>query len=72
VSSWLDGTSALLVRPLWPKGGVRPTSMPVQARLRDALGVVLAQEVDYVKALAAARRDVELQLRSERAQDLAG
>jgi hypothetical protein len=38
--------------------------------LRDALGIVLAHEADYVEALNAARRRVEEQLRSERARDM--
>src|SRR3954454_8166798 len=33
VSSWLEGASAQLVRPLWPAGGVRPTLTNIQARL---------------------------------------
>jgi hypothetical protein len=71
VSSWIEGTSAQLVRPLWPAGGVRPTSMEVQVRLRKGLALVLGDETDYVKALEAARRHVARELSSQRARDLA-
>jgi hypothetical protein len=71
VSSWLEGTAAQLVRPLWPKGGVRPSLMDVEARLRHALGLVVSQEADYVEALAAARLHVEKELSRARAKDKA-
>lgn len=71
VSSWLEGTSAQLVRPLWPAGGVRPTLMDVQASLRNGLRLVLAQEADYVDALAAARSRVQRELSRARARDTA-
>jgi len=71
VSSWIDGASAQLGRPAWPTGGVRPTSMEVQARLRHGLGLVVAEEPDYIKALEAARRHVERQLSKERARHIA-
>src|SRR5258708_30537331 len=71
VSSWIDGASAQLVRPLWPAGGVRPTSAEVRVQLRKGLGLVVADEADYVKALDAARRHVERELSGRRARDLA-
>jgi len=71
VSSWIEGASAQLGRPAWPTGGARPTSTEVQARVRHELGVVLAEEADYVKALEAARRRVERQLSKERARQIA-
>jgi hypothetical protein len=37
--------------------------------LREALGLVLANEADYIEALDVARRRVLQQLRSERARD---
>jgi len=70
VLSWLEGASAQLVRPLWPAGGVRPTAMEVQARLRKGLAVVVAEEADYVKGLDAARRKVAAELSKQRARDL--
>lgn len=69
VSSWLEGTAAQLVRPLWPAGGVRPSLADVQARLRRGLGVVLSEETDYVDALAAARRIVAQELGRARSRD---
>jgi hypothetical protein len=51
---------------------VRPTSIEVQARLRDGLGLVVTEEADYIKALEAARRHVERQLSQERARQIAG
>jgi hypothetical protein len=71
VSPWIEGVSAQLGRPAWPTGGVRPTSIEVQARLRDGLGLVVTEEPDYVKALEAARRHVERQLSKERARQIA-
>jgi hypothetical protein len=71
VSSWIEGASAQLGRPAWPTGGVRPTSIEVQARLRQGLGLVVTQEADYIKALEAARRHVEQKLSKERARDIA-
>src|SRR3954466_7131463 len=44
VSSWLEGASAQLVRPLWPAAGVRPTLTNVQARLQNRLGPALPQK----------------------------
>ncbi len=70
VSSWIEGASAQLVRPLWPAGGARPTAMEVQARLRKGLALVVAEEPDYVKALEAARRHVAQELSRQRARDL--
>ena len=70
VSSWIEGASAQLVRPLWPAGGVRPTSTEVQVRLRKGLALVVAEEPDYVKALEAARRHVARELTKQRARDL--
>jgi hypothetical protein len=72
VLPWMEGTSAALARPLWPKDGVRPTLIGVQAKLRKALGRVLAEEADYVDALGAARQRVAQELRVERAADAAG
>ena len=69
VSSWLEGASAQLVRPLWPGGGVRPTLSNVQARLRNRLVLVLTEEPDYVKALDAARRYVAQELSVQRARE---
>ena len=66
---WLEGSSAQLARPLWPSGGVRPSLAEIEARLREALGIVLANEADYIEALDAARRRVANQLRTERARD---
>jgi hypothetical protein len=43
----------------------------IEARLREALGLVLANEADYTEALDAARRRVTDQLRNERARDAA-
>ena len=72
VSSWLEGASAQLVRPLWPAGGIRPTLTNVQDRLRDRLALVLTGEPDYVKALEVARRHVAQELNMQRARDLGG
>jgi hypothetical protein len=69
VLPWMEGTSAQLARPLWPRGGARPTLAGIQTRLREALGLVLAHEADYIKALDVARHRVAEQLRSERARD---
>jgi len=69
IASWLEGTSAQLARPPWPSGGVRPSLAEIEARLREALGLVLANEATYVEALDAARRRVANQLRYERARD---
>ena len=66
---WLEGTSAQLARPLWPSGGVRPSLAEIEVRLREALGLVLANEADYIEALDAARRRVANQLRNERERD---
>jgi hypothetical protein len=71
VLSWLEGASAQLMRPLWPVGGVRPTSTEVQVQLRRGLALVVADEPDYVKALDAARRHVAGELSKQRARDLA-
>jgi hypothetical protein len=71
VSSWIEGASAQLGRPAWPTGGVRPSSVEVQARLRQGLSLAVTHEADYVKALEAARRHVEQQLTRERARDVA-
>ena len=68
MTSWLEGTSAQLVRPLWPRGGARPSLADVQSRLRHGLGVVLPQEADYVDALAAARLIVVNELARARSQ----
>jgi hypothetical protein len=69
VVPWLEGTSAQLARPAWPSGAVRPSSAEIEARLREALGLVLANEADYIEALDAARRRVANQLRNQRARD---
>jgi hypothetical protein len=69
VSSWLEGASAQLVRPLWPAAGVRPTLTNVQARLQNRLALVLTEEPDYVKALDAARRHVAQELSVQRARE---
>jgi len=71
VSSWIEGTSAQLIRPLWPSGGVRPSLMDVQSRLRHGLALVVTKEPDYVKGLAAARHHVEQDLARARARDMA-
>jgi hypothetical protein len=39
--------------------------------LREALGIVLAHEGDYIEALDSARRRVLQQLRNERSRDAA-
>jgi len=71
VSSWIEGASAQLVRPLWPAGGVRPTAADVQGRLRKGLALVVTDEPDYVKGLEAARRHVARELSRQRARDVA-
>ena len=43
--------------------------MDVQDRLRRGLGLVLAQEADYVEGLASARRHVARELSRARARD---
>jgi hypothetical protein len=68
VSSWIEGASAQLGRPAWPSGGLRPTSMAVQAQLRAGLGLMVTEEPDYIKALEGARRHVARQLSKERAR----
>ena len=70
VSSWMEGASAQLVRPLWPAGAVRPTLREIQVRLRKGLALVVADEPDYVKALEAARRHVARELSRQRARDV--
>lgn len=71
VSSWLEGTAAQLVRPLWPAGGVRPSLLDVQASLRKGLRLVVTQEADYVDGLSAARQHVQKELSRARARDQA-
>jgi hypothetical protein len=71
VLSWIEGASAQLVRPLWPVGGVRPTSTEVQVRLRKGLALVVTDEADYVKALEAARLHVARELSKQRERDRA-
>lgn len=71
VSSWIEGASAQLGRPAWPSGGLRPTSMDVQARLRHALGLMVTEQPDYIQALEAARGHVDRQLSKERARQIA-
>jgi hypothetical protein len=41
----------------------------IETRLREGLGLVLANEADYIEALDAAKRRVANQLRNERARD---
>jgi len=71
VSSWIEGASAQLVRPLWPAGGVRPTAADVQVRLRKGLALAVTEEADYVKGLEAARLHVARELIRQRARDVA-
>ncbi|GAC1378532.1 MAG: hypothetical protein NVSMB4_08200 [Acidimicrobiales bacterium] len=71
VSSWLEGTAAQLVRPLWPAGGARPSLLDVQASLRKGLRLVVTQEADYVDGLTAARQHVQKELSKARARDQA-
>jgi len=57
VSSWIQGTSAQLLRAKWQPGIQRPTSAELEGRLRHHLEVV-AQTGDatYPEALGFARR----------------
>ena len=71
VTSWIEGASSQLIRPLWPAGGVRPTASDVQVRLRKGLALVVSEEADYVKGLEAARRHVARELSAQRARDVA-
>ena len=71
VASWLEGTAAQLVRPLWPAGGVRPSLLDVQASLRKGLRLVVTQQADYVDGLSAARQHVQKELSKARARDQA-
>jgi hypothetical protein len=71
VTSWIEGASSQLIRPLWPAGGVRPTASDVQVRLRKGLALVVSEEADYVKGPEAARRHVARELSAQRARDVA-
>ena len=68
VSSWLEGTTAQLLRQAWPSGTRRPTSIEVRELLDHHLGIVAAQDghVPYIEALALARSGVIEDLRRAR------
>ena len=57
VSSWIEGTSAQLLRARWRPGTQRPTSAELEGRLRRHLEMVAETGVaTYPKALELARR----------------
>jgi hypothetical protein len=57
VSSWIEGTSAQLLRARWRPGSQRPTSAELEGRLRDHLEVVAqAGLATYPEALELARQ----------------
>jgi hypothetical protein len=66
ISSWTQGTAAQLLRPLWPVGVPRPTSIEVESRLRDKLKVALSGQSDYLGALRIARDEVVEELQRAR------
>jgi hypothetical protein len=67
VSPWIEGTAAQLLRPRWPGGSDRPTSIEVEARLRRNLELaVRAGHANHVDALAWARLRVLEELRTAR------
>jgi hypothetical protein len=66
ISSWTQGTAAQLLRPLWPVGVPRPTSIEVESRLRDKLKVALSEQSDYLGALRIARDEVVEELQRAR------
>ena len=57
VSSWIEGTSAQLLRARWRPGTERPSSAELEERLRHHLEVVaLAGQATYPEALELARQ----------------
>jgi hypothetical protein len=57
VSSWIEGTSAQLLRARWRPGTQRPTSAELEGRLRHHLEVVAQTGLaTYPEALELARR----------------
>jgi hypothetical protein len=67
VSSWTEGTAAQLLRPPWPAQTERPTSLAVEERLREMLGLAVGDEhSNYRDALDWARRAVIEELRQAR------
>ena len=66
ISSWTQGTAAQLLRPLWPVGVPRPTSIEVESRLRDKLKFALPAQSDYLGALRIARDEVVEELQHAR------
>jgi hypothetical protein len=56
VSSWIQGTSAQLLRARWQPGIQRPTSAELEERLRHHLEVVAQTGATYPEALELARR----------------
>jgi hypothetical protein len=57
VSSWIQGTSAQLLRARWEPGATRPSSAELEGRLRHHLEVVAhTGEATYPEALDLARR----------------
>jgi hypothetical protein len=59
VASWMDGTSAQLLRRATPAGAKRPTTAEVKERLHHHLDAAAkAGEADYLEALAAAKQNV--------------
>jgi hypothetical protein len=66
ISSWTQGTAAQLLRPLWPVGIPRPTSIEVECRLRDKLKFALSGQSDYLGALRIARDEVVEELQRAR------
>jgi len=69
ISSWTQGTAAQLLRPLWPVGVPRPTSIEVESRLRDKLKFALSGQSDYLGALRIARDQVVDDLQRARRRD---
>jgi hypothetical protein len=57
VASWVEGTSAQLLRARWRQGTLRPTSAELEGRLRHHLEVVAqAGLATYPEALELARQ----------------
>jgi hypothetical protein len=56
ISSWIEGTSAQLLRAKWNPGIQRPTSAELEERLRHHLEVVARTGTTYPEALEHARQ----------------
>ena len=67
ITSWMEGTAAQLLRPLWPAAVERPTAADVQQRLSHHLeGAARRGGSTYLEALEHARGAVIEELREAR------